>query len=201
VRYDYAGLVYLATRDTRTGQDILYDMPACLRRPRRIHAEDYSTLKAMDTPNEEGFVLFFSTSGLRVKIKFTEYVRLHRLLTGLSEKNVWEMLRTGADLGAVLEGVPDEWFAWFDATRKTLLAAFEGMWVEVRTDWQALQEEWQANDYTKETHRKAMALEILRKSHPHILFAMLDGKPVDQHIWKLFKPTGARTFHEDIDHA
>ena len=37
----------------------------------------------------------------RVKIKYAEYVRLHRLVTGLSARTVWEVLVAGGDLDAL----------------------------------------------------------------------------------------------------
>jgi RNA ligase len=44
----------------------------------------YEELKARNTENAEGFVLRFYPGNFRMKIKFNEYVRLHRLLTEFS---------------------------------------------------------------------------------------------------------------------
>jgi len=41
--------------------------------------------------NEEGFVLRWDNN-FRVKVKFAEYFRLHKLITGLNEKTIWEFL-------------------------------------------------------------------------------------------------------------
>ncbi|MGW2620229.1 RNA ligase [Streptomyces sp. NPDC001500] len=88
----------------------------------------------------EGFVLRFA-SGVRAKAKLAEYVRLHKVLTGVSERDVWrghgvqrfsglpakqvaQALGCSADdieasggrpLDALLEQVPDEFDAWVRA--------------------------------------------------------------------------------------
>ena len=48
-------------------------------------------------PNKEGYVVRFS-SGLRLKVKSEEYVRLHRLLTQVNSKDIYEWVRDGRDL-------------------------------------------------------------------------------------------------------
>ena len=94
---DYAGLddlVLLAVIDTQTGQDV--PLPEWF--PNRVTTydgiTDLSALKGMAKDNEEGFVVRFS-SGLRIKVKFDEYVRLHRLITGVNARRIWELLASG----------------------------------------------------------------------------------------------------------
>ncbi|MDW8804714.1 T4 RnlA family RNA ligase [Streptomyces scabiei] len=85
----------------------------------------------------EGFVLRFA-SGVRAKAKFAEYVRLHKVLTGVTERDIWRghgiqrfaglpakqvaqalncsaedvLASGGRPLDALLEQVPDEFDAW-----------------------------------------------------------------------------------------
>ncbi|MEU9374331.1 RNA ligase [Streptomyces sp. NPDC048255] len=85
----------------------------------------------------EGFVLRFA-SGVRAKAKLSEYVRLHRVLTGVNERDIWRSYGVqrfaglpakrlaqglnctvaeveasgGKPLDALLEQVPDEFDAW-----------------------------------------------------------------------------------------
>lgn len=63
-------------------------------------------------PNREGFVLIWPQVGgpsYRVKIKFAQYMQLHRTLSRLSNVAVWEALSNGT-LDALLEVVPDEMY-------------------------------------------------------------------------------------------
>ncbi|MBI3964138.1 MAG: T4 RnlA family RNA ligase, partial [Chloroflexi bacterium] len=111
---DYADredLVLLAIVETSTGREVpLVDLGFPVAQ-RHDGLTDLESLTSLVGTNREGFVVRFA-SGLRVKVKLDEYVRLHRLLTGLSPKHVWELRRDGANLDAVLDRVPDEFYAW-----------------------------------------------------------------------------------------
>ena len=76
----------------------------------------YRLLKDRNTYNSEGFVLTFQPY-FRMKIKFEDYVRLHRLMTGFSNVDIWEALRDGKNIEEMLENVPDEFDKW---VRKTI---------------------------------------------------------------------------------
>jgi RNA ligase len=65
----------------------------------------------LNESGKEGFVIRFYPSGYRVKIKFEEYVRLHKIMTNFSTRNIWETLANGEDLMASLVDVPDEFHA------------------------------------------------------------------------------------------
>jgi RNA ligase len=59
----------------------------------------------------EGFVIRFE-SGFRVKLKFTEYVRLHKILTNFTSRDIWESLREKRKIEEILDNVPDEFYQW-----------------------------------------------------------------------------------------
>ncbi|MFE9834076.1 RNA ligase [Streptomyces sp. NPDC005551] len=67
----------------------------------------------------EGYVLHYA-SGLRVKVKFADYIRLHGVVTGLTERHVWEILRDGRDLADLLALLPDEYCEWLLSTADRL---------------------------------------------------------------------------------
>lgn len=68
-------------------------------------------LKGLNTLGKEGFVITFE-SGFRYKVKFENYLKLHYLLTGVSVKEVFNMLKTEQDLNEVLKDTPDEFDNW-----------------------------------------------------------------------------------------
>ena len=70
---------------------------------------DYTQIKKLNWHNHEGFVVKFS-NGQRCKIKFEDYVRLHRQMTNLSTTAVWESLRDGKPVSSILNDVPDEFY-------------------------------------------------------------------------------------------
>ena len=69
-------------------------------------------MKSMNIPNSEGFVIRFD-SGERIKIKFEDYLKLHKTATKLSNKTIFEMCCTGKSLDELLEDIPDEFNDWF----------------------------------------------------------------------------------------
>ena len=132
----------------------------------------------------EGFVIRYA-SGLRVKVKLAEYVRLHRLLTGLTEKMLFEeFIVTGADLGPLLERVPDEFNAWIQER----VADFTARYQHIEREAKAVFENTHASD------RKAYAQAFTQSRYAPILFKMLDGKPYANLIWKMIEPQGATPF-------
>jgi len=71
-------------------------------------------------PNAEGLVVRFLASGMMLKLKQEDYVALHRIVTGLSERGVWERLSNGESVADICEGLPDEFAAWVQATATDL---------------------------------------------------------------------------------
>lgn len=72
------------------------------------HATLESSLQAPPRANSEGIVVHFVDSDSRVKIKQEDYVRLHRVVTGVTARRVWELLANGDDLDAWLADLPEE---------------------------------------------------------------------------------------------
>jgi len=145
----------------------------------------FEELMATQDGSREGFVVRFE-SGQRIKIKFEEYKRLHKLLTGVSPKAIWEVLRSGRDLSKVIERVPDEFFQWVRETENDLRAAFASIEATAR------------GQMTFGGSRKEIAERFKKCQHPSVMFAMLDGKDYAEQIWRMIRPSG-KAFRCDVD--
>jgi len=141
-------------------------------------------LRALEENNKEGFVVRFK-NGFRVKMKFPEYVRLHRIITGISNVVVWEYLSERKSFEELLEKVPDEFFNWVKQTQGQLVKEFDEILAESKSAFKVF-------DTRKET-----ALYIQTQKYSSVLFAMLDGKSPDKIIWKMIKPKHSRPFKSD----
>lgn len=95
-RYDFEDLVLIAARNRFTGEDLSFaDLSAIGERlgmpvVERIEGADVEALvRRAETlnDNEEGFV-FRWADGYRLKVKGTEYKRLHRLLSGITPREL-----------------------------------------------------------------------------------------------------------------
>lgn len=136
--------------------------------------------------NTEGVVVHFCDADLRVKVKHDEYVRLHRIVTDVSERRVWEALASGLDLEPWLEAVPDECFAFVTATRDRLecehargLAAIEEVFESIID---ALPPGWSRRDF-------ATAVASLEQFPlARALFLRLDGRDCSDVVWRSLRP-------------
>lgn len=168
----------------------------------------------------EGYVIRYA-SGLRAKAKLAEYVRLHKVLTGITERDIWRMagMQRYADqpaklvakalgcpvdeitalqatghspLDALLDAVPDEFDQWV----KSVTARLE---LQVR----ALNERV-VNEYAAISHlgadRGVFARAAQRIDDPAVracMFLMLEGRPTGLHLWRAVRPETSTPFAAD----
>lgn len=66
----------------------------------------------LNTPNCEGFVIRYS-DGSRVKVKFEEYIKLHKVRTNFSNKVIFENWKNNIPLEEALKNIPDEFNEWY----------------------------------------------------------------------------------------
>lgn len=183
----YDDLVLLSIRETETGKDLpLKDIGFPLVK-RYDGEKDFSKLKKLNKDNEEGFVIIFK-SGLRVKIKFEEYVRLHRILTNVSNKSIWELLSKGEGLNELIEKVPDEFFDWVIKTKNELVESFDKIESQCKKEFK-LEKEFES--------RKEFAEYTKKQKYPVILFKINDGKSYSEYLWKLIRPEYAPPFRNE----
>lgn len=170
----------------------------------------------------EGYVIRY-TSGLRAKAKLSEYVRLHKVLTGITERDIWRMLgmQRYADqppklVAKMLGCTPAEVEALADSARGPLDALLDAVPDEfdtwVRTVAARLNRDAEASEtvatheYQRIVHlgddRGAFARAAQNIGEPGIracMFLHLDGKPTGLHLWRAIKPTAATPFKNDED--
>ena len=146
--------------------------------------KDIGSLAAMNKDNKEGFVIKYSNN-FRVKIKFEEYLRLHRIITQVSNLNIWEYLKTNQPIEEVLERVPDEFFNWVKKTKSDLENQYAVIENQCKADFKVL-------DSRKET-----ALYFLTCQYSGVLFAMLDNMDYSEIIWRMIRPTFEKPFNRE----
>jgi RNA ligase len=150
--------------------------------------EDWETLKKEISKDNEGYVIRFS-GGMRMKIKGEEYVRLHRILTNFSTKDIWELLRNNEQLEPFLERVPDEFDAWVKEVVRDLQTRYDNILKDYRI----------IMDDIYDTNKKVFAERAKRYPHSSLLFALYDGKNESayDYVWKLLKPKYEKPFKKD----
>ena len=206
VKYERSELVLLTLVRIETGEELEYGELVRLGEQNGIAVVerfDRPLAEALDEDvrNEEGYVAAWARPGmppLRCKIKYANYVRLHRLLTGTNAVDVWEMLRDGMDVAELTTDVPDEFRAWIDA----MVARFHGEYKAIEGAAIAAMAAYSGEKTQMDAERKkAFALWVLdgHKEISAILFAMISVKRYDGIIWKMIRPRGdeEKTFRVD----
>jgi len=139
-------------------------------------------------PNAEGIVVCYASTGLRLKIKQEDYVALHRLVTGLNARVVWERIGNGEDAAAICGGLPDEFHGWVQEVAGELAADATAILGRANDEHRRLSRSLPAG-WT----RKDYALEAVKSDLRAWLFMLLDGKDPAPAIWQTLRPSGARS--------
>jgi RNA ligase len=149
--------------------------------------EDYKTLKNLISKDREGYVVRFR-NGFRVKIKGEEYVRLHRILTGFSNVDIWEYLKDNKNLDELLDRVPDEFDSWVRNTIKDIKTEYEKLDNEYKWIFKVLMRSPQSES------KKGFAEHAKNYKHSGILFKMFEDKEYSHYIWKQIRPVYSKPF-------
>ncbi len=177
---DKESLTLLGIRDTNTGEYLPIDNRFETVKRIDISLEDIeSEIEIKKFINKEGYVIKFN-DGHIVKMKYLEYLRLHKLFTGINEKLIWEYLSEGKDIFKEVENIPDELFDFITRTKDKLEKQFKGIAIVHRVLF---------SDYNCEDRKEfAQRIQNLGDSSKGILFSMKSGKDYKPIIWKMIKP-------------
>lgn len=203
VNYDFEGLVALSLIDNLTGKELSRSL---LEEAATIHGmmpvalysgKNIQDAQTENVDNFEGYIVTFQSTGLKIKIKLEEYCRLHRIVTGLNPRAVWEKLMAGDNI-EITRMIAD----------KTLGEGFrfwlEKWYCQLISDFNIINREVRAIYDSRPTglliNRKDLALYFTKPEnarYSNLLFALADGKDPNPLIWKRLRPFGNETFRAD----
>ena len=198
VKYDFEGLVLIGLVDIHTGWEYRQQtLEACGRYNDIRVAEEYdeplAKLKTMNVENEEGFVLTYRNSAgspLKIKVKMADYLRLHKIVTGMNARSVWELLSSGTGTGG-FEHTPEHFQKWLASWSEKLNREFNEIYIKARN---AFRDRPICPIGENPRAYRARFAEYLRYTVPMefhgVLFAWLDDKDPLPIIWKSIKPRG-----------
>ncbi|WP_052062021.1 RNA ligase [Rhodococcoides fascians] len=188
VDYDFEDLVLLGVVDNTSGEVLApfgWGWPG-----RKSRTFPYDTLAdALRAPvrdNAEGFVVQYR-DGTMVKLKLERYVQLHKIVTGMSEKTVWEHAASGQPFEDLIADLPDEFHDWLTTTwnalqqkRKTIGARAVATYGEI------------LDQMVTSGDRKGFAAHAVKHDNRSLLFCLADGQHdrMNDAIWKQLKPRG-----------
>lgn len=199
---DYKGeekLVMLGGYRTDSGHEVdwswLADTANLIGMP---HAKTYNyTIEEMIElqktlpKDDEGFVVRFE-SGLRVKIKGAEYMRIAKMISQMSPLSFWEAMKDGTVGREYVQQLPEEFRKEYEPMIEKLEQQYAQVMAEINVDYQNLPKV----DYATKEGKKIVALFLQGRyhgfKHPSAMFSMIDGKNshVQKYVMKLIRPTG-----------
>ena len=189
----WEGLVLTGCFHTDSGVEVPIENCDWKRAERYDFLKDFSAIPGVvnQTKGREGVVVKFR-SGLRLKVKSDEYHRLFKIVSSVSKKHIWEMLRSGATVKELTEipGLP-EWTREFieDSAAETWKTYND---IEYRSQMDFM-------NYHGPSDRKSFAAYATQQRYPSILFALHDGQhsKAAQLIWKFSEPKKEEIIVED----
>lgn len=194
---DYGGmddLVLLGGAEIETGRfvspgdaSVMFDWPGPV-----VGQMPYATLgEALAAPprdNAEGMVVYFPDTGGRVKIKQEDYVRLHRIVTGLSARTVWRHMVDGGTLDGLVGPLPDEFHGWVVDVWSDIWWQVEGRHSEAVKAYETL-----VGSLPDGWTRKDFAMKAVEHRERAALFALLDGRDPWDQMLRDARPEGSVT--------
>lgn len=193
---DYAGLddlILLGAREIETGRVVGPDDFLLIpwRGPRAEVFEDRTLVEALHRhprPNAEGVVVRYvsgSDDGLMVKIKQDDYVLMHRLITGMNARSVWERLMADDTPADICQGIPEEFWPWVNNVAYHLLEMHAEVSGAAYREFSEIK-----SRLVHGWDRKAFAAEAVMSEYRPYLFMLLDGRDIAEPVWKTIKPSG-----------
>lgn len=147
----------------------------------------YKTLReaieAVPRPNAEGYVIYFPDLDYRIKLKQEDYVLLHKIVTGLTKRRIWENMKEGKTLEELCSIVPDEWHEWLRSTYQVIFDAYWDTYTTISAEFHAVELYFQGV-----ATRKEFALYVKDSANAGLLFALLDNKDIANKVWDLVRP-------------
>jgi RNA ligase len=203
----YAGLIHLQVLNNRTGKST-----------RNFgHSVGYSNAEIADAPktwgevlsspdrsNAEGYVIENLETGELVKVKYDDYKRLHKFITRVTARHVWDCLLNGRNLQDEFQGAPDEFHGWVQEVESDLQGKFDSELANLLSLYETVKKEV-VNEFGGDYVRRDYA-EVV-KGNPStskaLLFLIEDGKTEARNvaIWKSLKPQAStyRVVNPDSD--
>jgi len=199
--YDFEDLILLGMIHTETGDEVnihltdnedirfknlLNNLGFKIVTLYKTWGEGFDMLKNEISKDKEGYVIRFK-NGFRMKIKGDEYVRLHRILTNISNRDIWEYLKDNRPFDELLEKVPDEFNNWV----KTTILDLQNQFDTIKTDVE--------NQFKELIDKKEFAEKIKDNPNRSFLFKRLDSysNQLNEMIWNSIYPSHSKPFKND----
>lgn len=140
-------------------------------------------LSATPRKGAEGFVVHLLESDMRVKIKQEDYIALHRIVTGLNARSVWQAMMDDK-LDELIEQVPDEFHGFVKGVAKDIQEKLSECLEACYLTYRDITEDMLPENATK----KDFALIAKNYSYAWALFNLWEFKTIEKEWLARLKP-------------
>lgn len=160
---------------------------------------DYKEFIKQQRENSEGYVIRFKDN-LRVKVKFTEYKRLHKLMTGVNARRIWELLQIGASIEDMCQQVPDEFYNWVQKAAQRVKKSYRDIELVVLNSVAETENQGFIGDAKELKKQKVQYITShFPKKYWSLIIMVIDGRDYRGQIWKMIKPAHEEPFNQQLD--
>lgn len=146
-------------------------------------------LESAPRQNAEGIVIRGAYDNRMVKAKQEDYIVLHRLITGLSERTVYEAMSEGKSIAEIQEPLPEEFYDWVQDVVLRLTEELNTEIERLRAKFNSYKP-WLIND-----RRKFAEAVVGPDAWAMFAFWDNDEERVIKLLWKRMKPEAGLTPH------
>jgi RNA ligase len=202
-------IVMLTVIHAETGEDKIHDIGFPIVKT-YDGFKDFEEILNIHLDNQEGFVIKYDTpdniAPFRFKSKIKEYVRLHRILTNISSRDVWRHLKDYHNLDEILEKVPDEFYDWVKDVEDRLYKNYYEILAYCTVKFKPLQtliflrnlpqiDESMKDSIINKKQAAAYIMKNVMKRYQGIVFNMYYGQDYKKAIWEMIEPEWEKPFN------
>lgn len=154
-----------------------------------------AVVNAPEKSNAEGYIVHFKESNTRVKLKFSEYLEIHKIATGLSEFSLHNLLATGGreKIEEYRSYAPEEFLNFIDENVAKIEKRYNAEESRIKKVYEDL-----VSKLPKDVEQKDFALavqkEVPKELNSH-MFSLRAGRGVNsKSIWESIKPVYTKSF-------
>lgn len=139
--------------------------------------------------NAEGVVIHVPDRDIRVKMKQSDYLELHKIATGLNKKALWTMLSQGKSIDQILTGIPEELHDWAFPILQDICTKFTDLDILIADSWFVVKSNAWHLDRKKLAQKMSLSPKWLQKA----IWLLVDENEdrYNEFLWKQVKPSGS----------
>lgn len=162
-------------------------------------------ISAVDREGKEGIVI--RSGSKMVKLKQADYVELHRIVTNLSPKTIWQQMGDGKTIADICSQIPDEFHVYVENIGRDLLKQASEIAFVARAEFANILMDIapegvdRFKPLSEQVSRRDFASRAVKSEHKNYLFLLLDSKSIDGVVWHSIKPRGDEKLVKETDDA